>query len=83
MGKKWAPFPFHLFLCVCRESLLAEMGVSIREDGGTVGVFSPKRVSQQPVFRSPTPPQNPLHKHSHKRAIICFSKCNYTVLNLT
>ncbi|XP_030648204.1 kinesin-like protein KIF1C [Chanos chanos] len=25
-----------------RESLLAEMGVSIREDGGTVGVFSPK-----------------------------------------
>ncbi|XP_018584528.1 kinesin-like protein KIF1C [Scleropages formosus] len=26
-----------------RESLLAEMGVSIREDGGTVGVFSPKK----------------------------------------
>ncbi|XP_063059511.1 kinesin-like protein KIF1C [Engraulis encrasicolus] len=26
-----------------REALLAEMGVSIREDGGTVGVFSPKR----------------------------------------
>ncbi|KAG2468585.1 kinesin-like protein KIF1C [Polypterus senegalus] len=25
-----------------RESLLAEMGVAIREDGGTVGVFSPK-----------------------------------------
>ncbi|KAJ8387422.1 hypothetical protein AAFF_G00156600 [Aldrovandia affinis] len=25
-----------------RESLLAEMGVSIKEDGGTVGVFSPK-----------------------------------------
>ncbi|XP_048853742.1 LOW QUALITY PROTEIN: kinesin-like protein KIF1C [Brienomyrus brachyistius] len=25
-----------------REALLAEMGVSIREDGGTVGVFSPK-----------------------------------------
>uniref|UniRef100_A0AAY4AIT2 Kinesin motor domain-containing protein n=1 Tax=Denticeps clupeoides TaxID=299321 RepID=A0AAY4AIT2_9TELE len=25
-----------------RECLLAEMGVSIREDGGTVGVFSPK-----------------------------------------
>ncbi|KAL0970777.1 hypothetical protein UPYG_G00247280 [Umbra pygmaea] len=25
-----------------RESLLAEMGVSIREDGGTLGVFSPK-----------------------------------------
>lgn len=26
-----------------RECLLAEMGVSIREDGGTVGVFSPKK----------------------------------------
>ncbi|XP_051978301.1 kinesin-like protein KIF1C [Xyrauchen texanus] len=26
-----------------RESLLAEMGVSVKEDGGTVGVFSPKR----------------------------------------
>uniref|UniRef100_A0A8C2CNT8 Kinesin family member 1C n=1 Tax=Cyprinus carpio TaxID=7962 RepID=A0A8C2CNT8_CYPCA len=25
-----------------RESILAEMGVSIKEDGGTVGVFSPK-----------------------------------------
>lgn len=35
-------------LCVCvslRESLLAEMGVSIKEDGGTLGVFSPKGVS--------------------------------------
>lgn len=28
-----------------RESLLAEMGVSIKEDGGTLGVFSPKGVS--------------------------------------
>uniref|UniRef100_A0A9J7YZU7 Kinesin motor domain-containing protein n=1 Tax=Cyprinus carpio carpio TaxID=630221 RepID=A0A9J7YZU7_CYPCA len=26
-----------------REALLAEMGVSVKEDGGTVGVFSPKR----------------------------------------
>ncbi|XP_014328914.1 kinesin-like protein KIF1A isoform X16 [Xiphophorus maculatus] len=26
-----------------REALLAEMGVAIREDGGTVGVFSPKK----------------------------------------
>nr|XP_033778656.1 kinesin-like protein KIF1B isoform X9 [Geotrypetes seraphini] len=26
-----------------REALLAEMGVAIREDGGTLGVFSPKR----------------------------------------
>lgn len=29
----------------CREALLAEMGVAMREDGGTVGVFSPKKVS--------------------------------------
>ncbi|XP_016096766.1 kinesin-like protein KIF1C [Sinocyclocheilus grahami] len=28
---------------VTREALLAEMGVSVKEDGGTVGVFSPKR----------------------------------------
>uniref|UniRef100_A0A8C6VTG7 Kinesin family member 1C n=1 Tax=Nothobranchius furzeri TaxID=105023 RepID=A0A8C6VTG7_NOTFU len=28
-----------------RETLLAEMGVSIKEDGGTLGVFSPKGVS--------------------------------------
>ncbi|XP_058635705.1 kinesin-like protein KIF1A isoform X16 [Onychostoma macrolepis] len=36
-----------------REALLAEMGVAMREDGGTVGVFSPKKPSQrkpQPVF---------------------------------
>lgn len=42
-----------LSLCcsVClspRESLLAEMGVSIKEDGGTLGVFSPKGVSAPP-----------------------------------
>ena len=29
-----------------REALLAEMGVAIREDGGTLGVFSPKKVGQ-------------------------------------
>ncbi|KAG3282116.1 kinesin family member 1B, transcript variant X6 [Ictidomys tridecemlineatus] len=28
-----------------REALLAEMGVAIREDGGTLGVFSPKKKS--------------------------------------
>lgn len=28
-----------------REAVLAEMGVALREDGGTIGVFSPKRVS--------------------------------------
>ena len=31
---------------LCREALLAEMGVAMREDGGTVGVFSPKKVVQ-------------------------------------
>lgn len=35
-----------LCLSVCREALLAEMGVAVREDGGTVGVFSPKKVSE-------------------------------------
>lgn len=30
-----------------REALLAEMGVAIREDGGTLGVFSPKKVEQK------------------------------------
>lgn len=30
----------------CREALLAEMGVAVREDGGTVGVFSPKKVCE-------------------------------------
>lgn len=30
-----------------REALLAEMGVAIREDGGTVGVFSPKKVKEK------------------------------------
>lgn len=29
-----------------REALLAEMGVAMREDGGTVGVFSPKKVRE-------------------------------------
>lgn len=37
---------FLLLTCppVHREALLAEMGVAMREDGGTVGVFSPKKV---------------------------------------
>ncbi|XP_031987318.1 kinesin-like protein KIF1B isoform X5 [Corvus moneduloides] len=30
-----------------REALLAEMGVAIREDGGTLGVFSPKKIFPQ------------------------------------
>lgn len=27
-----------------REATLAEMGVALKEDGGTIGVFSPKKV---------------------------------------
>nr|XP_043893488.1 kinesin-like protein KIF1B isoform X11 [Solea senegalensis] len=33
-----------------REALLAEMGVAIREDGGTLGVFSPKKLSHEGPF---------------------------------
>uniref|UniRef100_A0A3Q1ELB7 Kinesin family member 1C n=1 Tax=Acanthochromis polyacanthus TaxID=80966 RepID=A0A3Q1ELB7_9TELE len=36
-----------------REALLAEMGVSIKEDGGTLGVFSPKGVSLLPLSSLP------------------------------
>ncbi|POI36173.1 hypothetical protein CIB84_000073, partial [Bambusicola thoracicus] len=34
-----------------REALLAEMGVAIREDGGTLGVFSPKKVEKTDNFQ--------------------------------
>uniref|UniRef100_A0A8C8HSH9 plus-end-directed kinesin ATPase n=1 Tax=Oncorhynchus tshawytscha TaxID=74940 RepID=A0A8C8HSH9_ONCTS len=34
-----------------REALLAEMGVAIREDGGTLGVFSPKKVKGYVPYR--------------------------------
>ncbi|KAM8830868.1 kinesin-like protein KIF1B isoform 1-T1 [Synchiropus picturatus] len=33
-----------------REALLAEMGVAIREDGGTLGVFSPKKLNHERQF---------------------------------
>uniref|UniRef100_G3NW41 plus-end-directed kinesin ATPase n=1 Tax=Gasterosteus aculeatus aculeatus TaxID=481459 RepID=G3NW41_GASAC len=33
-----------------RSALLAEMGVAIREDGGTLGVFSPKKLSHTSPF---------------------------------
>ncbi|XP_026010233.1 kinesin-like protein KIF1B isoform X12 [Astatotilapia calliptera] len=36
-----------------REALLAEMGVAIREDGGTLGVFSPKKLSDEGPFDEP------------------------------
>lgn len=29
---------------------MAEMGVAMREDGGTVGVFSPKKVRRSNMF---------------------------------
>jgi hypothetical protein len=35
------------FLFPCREFALAEMGVAVREDGITVGLFSPKKVCGQ------------------------------------
>lgn len=35
----------------CREALLAEMGVAMREDGGTLGVFSPKKVRRVSPLR--------------------------------
>ncbi|NXP59207.1 KIF1C protein, partial [Chloropsis cyanopogon] len=38
-----------------REALLAEMGVALREDGGTVGVFSPKKASQRGLGGPTTP----------------------------
>ena len=46
----WVPMTRPMFaspLLLCREALLAEMGVAVREDGGTVGVFSPKKVSEE------------------------------------
>lgn len=36
----------NILLFSLREALLAEMGVAIREDGGTLGVFSPKKVEK-------------------------------------
>lgn len=41
-------FPF-IFSLHHREALLAEMGVAIREDGGTLGVFSPKKVHETDI----------------------------------
>ena len=39
------PLIYMFLLSLLREALLAEMGVAIREDGGTLGVFSPKKVN--------------------------------------
>lgn len=33
-----------IFFYFSREATLAEMGVALKEDGGTIGVFSPKKV---------------------------------------
>lgn len=38
-----------MLVALSREALLAEMGVAIREDGGTLGVFSPKKVGNSVV----------------------------------
>lgn len=43
-----------LMIFVNREALLAEMGVAMREDGGTVGVFSPKKVKDVFYFSKTT-----------------------------
>ena len=40
---------FDVLVALSREALLAEMGVAIREDGGTLGVFSPKKVGNSVV----------------------------------
>lgn len=55
------------FPCSFREALLAEMGVAMREDGGTLGVFSPKKVGssyfllpgKQGLICNPTAPFQP------------------------
>ena len=41
----------HGVIASCREALLAEMGVAMREDGGTLGVFSPKKVRRVSLWR--------------------------------
>ena len=33
-----------------REAILAEMGVALKEDGGTIGVFSPKKVGYSGII---------------------------------
>lgn len=33
-----------------REAVFAEMGVALKEDGNTVGIFSPKKASQVLVY---------------------------------
>ena len=39
-----------IFFYFSREATLAEMGVALKEDGGTIGVFSPKKVNLQTFF---------------------------------
>ena len=39
-----------IVLYFSREATLAEMGVALKEDGGTIGVFSPKKVNLQTFF---------------------------------
>lgn len=39
-----------MYIFFYREATLAEMGVALKEDGGTIGVFSPKKVNLQTFF---------------------------------
>uniref|UniRef100_A0AAQ4RZI9 plus-end-directed kinesin ATPase n=1 Tax=Gasterosteus aculeatus aculeatus TaxID=481459 RepID=A0AAQ4RZI9_GASAC len=50
-----------------REALLAEMGVAMREDGGTVGVFSPKKVKRHeasPLLLKPILTDSIIHRNA-------------------
>lgn len=44
-----------------REAVFAEMGVAVKEDGNTVGVFSPKKVSTFRVYTHVTSVDFGLH----------------------
>ena len=64
----------------CRERMLEEMGIALREDGGTLGVFSPKKVANcwlyvhvhvpgtcKIIFLSDGAPGQPLRGSTHVR----------------
>lgn len=53
-------YDYYCLVVSRREALLAEMGVAIREDGGTLGVFSPKKV------------ENAWHTHTNQCYVIIF-----------
>lgn len=56
-----------------REALLAEMGVAIREDGGTLGVFSPKKVEHTEMsMSSDFPLSGDVHTLPLSHLCFCF-----------